>query len=84
MEVLFAERSHASDREKYKIYKSGISGCCRKKYIKNETVEFKNLKINYPSSLDKNSKIIIALYHLTADRRKLIREVLISKDLFII
>lgn len=38
VEVLFAERSHATDREKYKIYKSGISGCCRKKYMKNETV----------------------------------------------
>lgn len=84
VEVLFAEKSHATDREKYKIYKSGISGCCRKKYIKNETVEFRNLKINYPSSLDKNSKIIITLYHLTSERKKIFREVLLSKDLFII
>jgi hypothetical protein len=84
VEVLFAEKSHATDREKYKIYKSGISSCARKKYIKNETVEFRNLKINHPSSLDKYSKIIIVLYQLTNERKKIFREVMISKDLFII
>lgn len=73
MEVLFAEKSHSTDREKYKIYKSGITGCSRKKYIKNETIEFKNLKINYASSLDKNSKIIITLYHLSQERKKYFR-----------
>lgn len=38
VEVLFAEKSHATDREKYKIYKSGISGCARKRYTKNESI----------------------------------------------
>lgn len=84
VEVLFAEKSHSSDREKYKVYKSGISGCSRKRFTKNETIEFRNLKINHPSSLDKYSKIIIALYYLANDRKKVFRELLISKDLFII
>jgi hypothetical protein len=38
VEVLFAEKSHATDREKYKIYKSGISGCACKRYTKNESI----------------------------------------------
>jgi hypothetical protein len=35
VEVLFAEKSHSSEREKYKVYKSGISGCSRKRFTKN-------------------------------------------------
>jgi hypothetical protein len=34
--------------------------------------------------MDKNSKIVIVLYQLTESRKKVLREILISKDLFII
>lgn len=40
--------------------------------------------MNYASSMDKNSKIVIVLYQLTESRKKVLREILISKDLFII
>lgn len=82
VEVLFAEKSHSS--EKYKVFRGGISGAARKRYTGDETIEFRNLRVNYASSLDKNSKIVIMLYQLTDTRRRVLREVLISKDLFVI
>lgn len=81
---MFGQRSHSSANEKYKIFKNGIAGPCRKKYIKSELVEFKNLRVNFRTTVDKNSKIIIVLYHLIEGRKKVLREVLISNDLFII
>lgn len=38
VEVMFGERSHSAANEKYKIFKNGIAGPCRKKYIKSELV----------------------------------------------
>lgn len=84
VEVLFAEKSHSSEREKYKIYRGGIGGSARKRWIKGDSIEFRNLRINYASTLDKNSKILVVLYHLAEGRRKIFRDVLLSKDLFII
>lgn len=84
VEVMFAERSHSSQHERYKIFKGGIAGSCRKKFIKSETIDFRNLKINYHSTVDKNSKIVIALYYFTDSRKKIFRQVLLSKDLFIV
>lgn len=40
--------------------------------------------MNFRTTVDKNSKIIIALYHLIEGRKKVFREILISNDLFII
>lgn len=84
VEIMFAEKSHSSNAEKYKIFKGGISGLSRRKYTKNEVIEFKNLRVNYHTTVDKNSKIIILLYYLTEAKKTVFREVLISKDLFII
>ena len=80
---MFGEKSHSSQSQKYKIFRGGIIGGNAKKYSKNEVLEFKKLKVNYHTTVDKNSKLIIALYYLI-DKKKIFREILLSKDLFII
>ncbi len=61
-----------------------MGGWARKKYVRSETLDFSGLRLNYPSSLDKNSKLLVVLYQLGADRKKILREVLMSSDIFVI
>jgi len=60
---MMGEKSH--NHEKYKIFRGSLSGQTRKQYKKSDTIEFKNIRINYPSSPDKMSKIIIVLYSVS-------------------
>ena len=73
VEVMFGERSHSSQSEKYKIFRGGIGGSFAKKLSSNDVMEFKNLRINYHTTVDKNSKIIIALYYLVDSKKKIFR-----------
>ena len=49
-----------------------------------EVIKFKNLKINYHTTVDKNSKLIVGLYYLLDGKRMVFREILLSNNLFII
>lgn len=84
VEVMFGEKSHSTQSEKFKIFRNGIAGSYAKKYCKSNVIEFKNLRTNYHTTVDKNSKLVIVLYYLGEGKRKTFREVLLSKDLFII
>ena len=39
--------------------------------------------MNYHTTVDKNSKLIVALYYLVDGKKKVFREVQLSSDLFI-
>ena len=50
-----------------------MGGLSRRKYTKSDVIEFKNLKVNYHTTVDKNSKIIILLYYLTEGKKAIFR-----------
>ena len=84
VELMLGEKSHSSEKEKYKIFQGSLGGRTRKQLKKGETyVEFSKLRPNFPTTAERITRIIIVVYWVQEGGRGNFLEVQLSHELFV-
>ena len=83
VEVMLGEKSHSTEKEKYKIFQGSLGGRTRKQLKKGDTVEFSHLRPNFPTTPDRIARIIIVVYWVREGGRGEFMEMLLSRELFV-